>query len=47
MDRILGMIREFCPDGLTPTEGTTERRVVLMNYKTRLQGHTSVAREKL
>lgn len=44
---ILGMIREYCPDALTPTEGTMERRVVLMNYKTRLQGVVSIAREKL
>ena len=44
---ILRMIREYCPDALTPTEGTMERRVVLMNYKTRLQGVVSIAREKL
>jgi TATA-box binding protein (TBP) (component of TFIID and TFIIIB) len=44
---ILQMIREYCPDALTATEGETERRVVLMNYKTRLQGVESIAREKL
>ncbi len=44
---ILGMIREYCPDGMTPTDVVPERRVVLMNYKTRLQGTSSIAREKL
>ena len=44
---ILGMIREFCPEGMTPTDVVPERRVVLMNYKTRLQGTSSIAREKL
>jgi hypothetical protein len=41
------MIQDHCPEGLTPTEGTQERQVVLMNYKTRLQNHDSVARERL
>ncbi len=41
------MIQEHCPEGLTPTEGMPERQVVLMNYKSRLTDHASVAREKL
>lgn len=44
---IIGMIREYCPDGMTPTDVVFERRVVLMNYKTRIQGAASIAREKL
>lgn len=47
VDTLLTMIRTHCPDGMTPTEGDTERRVVLMNYKTRLQNTPSVAREPL
>jgi hypothetical protein len=41
------MIRDHCPEGLTATEGEQERQVVLMNYKSKLTDHTSVARERL
>ena len=44
---ILGMIREYCPEGMTSTDVPFERRVVLMNYKTRILGTASIAREKL
>jgi TATA-box binding protein (TBP) (component of TFIID and TFIIIB) len=44
---ILGMIHEYCPEGMTATDVLFERRVVLMNYKTRILGTSSIAREKL
>lgn len=48
VDKVLTMIRTHCPDGLTDVpDGVMERRVVLMNYKTRLTTTKSVAREKL
>jgi TATA-box binding protein (TBP) (component of TFIID and TFIIIB) len=44
---ILKIIQEKCPDGYTAREGVMERRVVLMNYKTKLKSITNIAREKL
>lgn len=41
----LSMIREHCPAGMTRGPGETRRRVVLMNYKTRILNVESIARE--
>jgi hypothetical protein len=41
----LAMIREHCPAGMIRGSGDMERRVVLMNYKTRILGVDSIARE--
>jgi TATA-box binding protein (TBP) (component of TFIID and TFIIIB) len=44
---LLDMIRTHCPTGMEATEGEIERRIVLMNYKTRILGNTAIAREKM
>jgi len=43
--QILAMVREHCPIGMTRGQGETRRRVVLMNYKTRIRGVDNLARE--
>lgn len=44
---ILRLTREHCPDAIKEGEGDHERRVVLMNYKTRIQNAENIARERL
>lgn len=45
VQQTLAMIREHCPVGMTRGSGETERRVVLMNYKSRILGVDTIARE--
>lgn len=43
---ILSTIREYCPGAMTRGSKEMRRRVVLMNYKTRIRGLENIAREK-